>query len=142
MIGIAIVSIVLVTSAWLFVVIVAPNFPASTSSLVKSERAAYLTAMALRNFMPGHDVRIERLFAYNLKLYADRKSFEDIPYPDRSDIMEKIGRLWCDNIGYHWLARVGVFDIRSGDRLATHVCAFAKLKEAVFKPPSRSKGVN
>jgi hypothetical protein len=129
LIGIATVSIALVMVTWLFVVIIAPNFPASRSSLTKSERAAHLTALALRNFLPGHDVRIERLFAYNLKLYVDRKSFEDIPYPDRNVVTERMGRLWCDNIEHPWLGRVGVFDIRSGDRLATHVCAFGKFKE-------------
>lgn len=130
LIGIVTVFIALVMVAWLFVVIIAPNFPVPRSSLAKSERAGYLAALALRNFLPGHDVRIERLFAYNLKLYVDRKSFEDIPYPDRNYITEKISRLWCDNIGYPWLGRAGIFDIRSGDRLATHVCAFGKVKEA------------
>jgi len=85
--------------------------------------------MALRNVLPGQDVRIERLFAYNLKLYVDRQPFDDIPHPDRKPIMAKIGRLWCDNIGYHWLATVSVVDIRSGKRLFTHVCAFGKLQE-------------
>ena len=138
LIGIATVSIALVVVTWIFVVIIAPNFPASRSSLTNSERAAYLTALALRNFLPGHDVRIERLFAYNLKLYVDRKSFEDIPYPDRNHTMEKMARLWCDNIGQPWLGRVGVFDIRSGERLTTHVCAFGKLKEAFLKSSTPS----
>ena len=139
LIGIATVSIALVMVTWLFIVIIAPNFPASRSSLTNSERAASLTALALRNFLPGRDVRIERLFAYNLKLYIDRTSFEDIPYPDRKDIMEKMGRLWCDNIGQPWLGRFGVFDIRSGKRLTTHVCAFGKLKEAFSKSSTASR---
>ena len=139
LIGIATVSIALVMVTWLFVVIIAPNFPATRSSLTNSERAASLTALALRNFLPGHDVRIERLFAYNLKLYIDRKSFEDIPYPDRNDIIEKMGRLWCDNIGQPWLGRFGVFDIRSGKRLTTHVCALGKLKEAFLKLSTASR---
>lgn len=126
--GITMVAVALVMSIWLFVAIIAPKLPASKSNLVKSERAAYLSAMALRNFLPGHDVRIERRFAYNLNLYIDRKPFEDIPYPDRKLVMAKIGRLWCNNIiEYQWLARVGVFDIRSGERLSRYVCVLGKL---------------
>jgi len=121
--SIAIVFVALAMIAWLFVAKVAPKLPASKASLAESERAAYLSAMALRNFLPGHDVRIERRFAYNLNLYIDRKPFEDIPYPDRKLVMAKIGRLWCDNIiEYQWLARVGVFDVRSGERLSRYVC--------------------
>ena len=126
--GSIVVSVALVMIAWLFVAIIAPNLPATKSSLAKSERAAYLSAMALRNFLPGHDVRIERQFAYNLNLYVDRKPFEDIPYPDRKLIMAKIGRLWCDNIEYQWLAKVSVLDVRSGERLSRYVCAFGNLK--------------
>src|SRR5262245_17632543 len=65
-------------------------------------------------------------------------SFEDIPNPDRKAMMAKIGRLWCDNIGYHLLARVGVFDIGSGDRLSTHACAFGKLGNAFLPGCIRS----
>jgi hypothetical protein len=126
------VSIVLVLVTWALVVLVAPSLPASKWSLAKSEEAATLTATALRKFLPGHDVRIERLFAYNLKLYVDRKPFEDIPYPDRKAMMAKIGRSWCDNIEYRWLARVGVFDIRSGKKLSAHACVFGRLKEIIL----------
>ena len=137
LIGLVTVAIALVIITWLFVLIVAPMFPAPRSTLAQSEMAADLTALTLRNFLPGHDVRIERQFAYNLKLYVDRKSFEDIPYPDRNNIVEKIGRLWCNNIEYPWLPRVSVFDIRSGERLATHLCAFGRLKEIFSKSSSQ-----
>jgi hypothetical protein len=130
-IGIGTVFVAVLVS-WAFVLFIVPYFPASRSSLVKSEGAAYSTAMTLRNFLPGYDVRIDRRFAYNLRLYVERKPFEDIPYPDRKPMIKKIGHLWCNSIGHQWLARVSVFDIRSGERLSTHVCAFAKLKEAFF----------
>jgi|GEM_PF-3278478 len=137
LIGLATVFVALLSLSWVFGRLIAPNFPASTSSLVKSEGAVYSTAMALRNFLPGHDVRIERRFAYNLRLYVDRKPFEDIPYPDRKPMMAKIGQLWCNSIGNQWLARVSVFDIRSGERLSTHVCAFTKLKEVFLRKAKR-----
>jgi hypothetical protein len=118
------VSVVFIVVIWVFVELVAPKLKPSAESLAQSEEATQLTATALRSSLPGHDVRIERLFAFNLKLYVDRKPFEELPYPDRKAIMAKIGRSWCDNIGYHLLARVGVFDIRSGDNLLTHACVF------------------
>ena len=131
--GMGVICIAFVLVAWVLLAVIAPSLPASTASLAKSEGAANLSAMALRNFLPGHDVRIERQFAYNLKLYVDRKPFEDIPYPDRVAIMAKIGQLWCGNIGYQWLARVSVFDVRSGKKLFSHGCAIGMLKEALFK---------
>src|SRR5262245_41596106 len=124
------VFVVLLAVVWVFVALVAPKLRASAESLAQSEEATQLTATALRNALPRQDVRIERLFAYNLKLYVARKSFEEMPYADRNDLMQKIGRLWCDNIGDRWLARIGVFDIRSGERLSTHTCAFGKLGNA------------
>jgi hypothetical protein len=119
-------SIALVLAAFVFVVFIAPTLPASTSSLAKSEEAAALAATAFQNFLPGHEVRVERRFAYNLTLYVDRKSFENIPSHDRKAMMAKIKRLWCDNIGEKWLARLSVFDIVSGRRLEMYICAFGK----------------
>ena len=130
--GIGVVSFALALVALLIVFIV-PNLPASTSSLARSHDAAHMTAMALRNFLPGQDVQIERRFAYNLKLYVHRKPFENHTYSNRKAVMAKIGSLWCDNIGDQWLARVGVFDIVSGDRLSTHACGLDKLEEIFLR---------
>jgi len=124
LIAIGAVSVVLVSIVWVFVALVAPNLKASAESLAKSEEAAQLSATALRSSLPGHDVRIERLFAYNLKLYVERKPFENILDADRKALMAKIGRLWCGNIGDHWLARVSIVDIQTGERLSTHLCVF------------------
>jgi len=129
----------LLVAFWLFIIIVGPMFPASNASITKSETAASLAVAALWNSLAGHAAPLDRRFGNNLDLYVNRKVFEEIPYPDRNDAVEKIGRAWCDNIQYPWLPRVSVFDIRSGKRLATHVCAFGKLKEAFFKPSSQSK---
>lgn len=124
LIGIGAVSVVVVAVIWGFVALVSPKIRPSAESLARSEEAAQLATTALRDFLQGNDVRIERLFAYNLKLYVDRKPFENIPYADRKALMAKIGRLWCDNIGYHLLARVGVFDIHSGEKLSAQACVF------------------
>jgi hypothetical protein len=124
LIGITAVILVLIVAAWVFVKFVAPNIPETRSNLVQSEEAVRLTAVALRKFLPGQDVRIERRFGYNLKLYVDRKPFDDIPFIDRKAIVAELGRLWCGNIGDHWLARVSVVDISSGARLAIHACVF------------------
>lgn len=127
----------LLVAVWLFVLIIGPMYPASQETLAKSESATNLTTVALSNAMPNQPARVVRRFGHNLDLYVDRKAFEEIPYPDRNDAVEKIGRAWCDNIEYAWLPRVALFDVRSGKRLATHVCAFGKLKDAFFKTSPR-----
>lgn len=132
------VCVVLVIATWLFVVIIGPMFPASQASFAKSDTAANLAAVALWNALPGHAARVDRRFGDNLNLYVNRKVFEDIPYPDRNDVVEKIRRAWCDNIEYPWLPRVSIYDIRSGKRLSTYVCAVGKLKEAFSKSSSRT----
>jgi hypothetical protein len=121
---VATVLVVLTVTIWVFFQFVAPNLPESKASLAQSEEAARLTATALQKFLPGQEVHIERRFANNLKLYVDRNPFEEITNPDRKAVMSELGRLWCDNIAGHWLARVSVVDVRSGDRLANYTCAF------------------
>lgn len=123
----------LLVAAWLFIIIIGPRYPASQAGLAKSESATNLTVVVLSKAMPDHPARIDRRFGNNLDLYVNRKAFEEILYPDRNDAVEKIGRAWCDNIEHPWLPRVSLYDIRSGKRIATHVCAFGKLKEAFFK---------
>ena len=123
-------------AVWLFIMIVGPMFPASKKSLANSEKAAGLAVAALMSALPDRTALVDRRFGYNLDLYVDRKAFEDIPYPDRKAAVEKIARAWCNNIEYPWFPRVKVFDIRSGKRLSTHVCAFSKLRESFFKPSS------
>src|SRR5262245_49398772 len=88
LIGIGTIFLAFLTVIWVFLVLIAPKLPASRESLAQSEGAAQLAATALRNLLPGEEVRIERLFAYNLKLYVDEKRFEAIPYPDRKAVME------------------------------------------------------
>jgi hypothetical protein len=132
------VGVGLVIALWLFVVIIGPMLPASKASLSKSDAAANLTAVALWNALPGHTARVDRRFGDNLNLYVQRKVFEDIPYPDRDDVVQNIGRTWCENIEYPWLPRVSIFDIRTGKRLTTHVCAVSKLREVFSKSSSRS----
>jgi hypothetical protein len=129
----------LLVAVWLFIIIIGPRYPASQESLAKSESATNLITVALSNAMPDNPVRIDRRFGHNLDLYVNRKAFEEIPGPDRNDAVGEIGRAWCDILEYPWLPRVSLYDIQSGKRLATHICAFGKLNEAFFKPSSRSK---
>lgn len=117
-------------AVWLFVLLIGPLFEASQATVVKSDKAANSVAVAVWNALPGFTARIDRRLGDNLDLYVQRRAFENIPYPDRNQVVEEIGRAWCNNIDYPWVPRVSFFDIQRGKRLATHICALGKLKDA------------
>jgi hypothetical protein len=55
-------------------------------------------------------------------MYVNRRVYEDLPYPDRTQVVEVIGKVWCKNVGQILAPRVNIYDIRSGDKLAGYYC--------------------
>lgn len=64
----------------------------------------------------------------NLRFYVERKTFEDISYPDRPLILKAFSLDWCNTASPAFLPSVYMYDIKTGDKLDSYNCVFEKIK--------------
>lgn len=58
----------------------------------------------------------------NVHVYLPRPVFEEIPYPQRGDAIDYLGRVWCDGVRDGLLPTMKIRDIRTGAVLARYSC--------------------
>jgi hypothetical protein len=69
------------------------------------------------------EIRIELRWNANVRVYLKRHEFENIPYPDRDAVMERIGKAWFGkdpSMGNVVFSSVSIHDIRTGQKLASY----------------------
>jgi hypothetical protein len=93
--------------------------PASSVRLGPPEDAV---RMALTVAMPDVTPRLEFLEGSNLDIYVTRKEFEEIPFPDRSAMVERIGQAWCEKVDHTYLPVVQIRDIKTGEVFGKFSC--------------------
>ena len=66
--------------------------------------------------------RLELMKAQNLDIYLGRDEFQSVPYPDRSESVARVGRVWCKQVEHTFLPAVRFRDIATGSTLASYGC--------------------
>jgi len=95
---------------------------------VSSMAAAQLRAaddaveVALAATMPEAAPRMEFLEGSNLDIYFKRPEFEQIPFPDRAAVVEKVGKAWCDRVEYSFFPVVQFRDVKTGEVFGKYRC--------------------
>ena len=62
---------------------------------------------------------------YSVYAYLSKDSYMLVPYPDRDQAIDSIGKAWCKNksvIPWYTLPKVVLRDIRTGEVLGSHRC--------------------
>jgi len=113
---------------WLIIVAFADNFKVSEAK--RSLLTGAIQAVRTETFksFPGVEIRLEPRFGENLRLYISRSHFEGVPYPDRAEIVSRIGKAWCGNIKQkYFLPSLSFRDIRNADKLSSYNCILPQL---------------
>ena len=114
--------------AWLIIVAFADNFKVSDAKRSKITGAIQAVRAETSKGFPGAEIRLDPRFGENLRLYISRNHFENVPYPDRSEFVERIGKAWCSNIQQtYFLPGLSVRDLRNADKLASYNCFLPQL---------------
>jgi hypothetical protein len=112
----------LVLFVWVALAAFSPFFEASQSSVMEMSGAVSAVAFTTSAVLSGSELRLDPRFGSSLYMYVNRRVYEDLPYPDRTQVVEVIGKVWCKNVGQILAPRVNIYDIRSGDKLAGYYC--------------------
>ena len=113
---------------WLIIVAFADNFKVSDAKRSKLTGAIQAVRTETFKSFPGAEIRIDPRFGENLKLYISRNHFENMPYPDRSELVARIGKAWCSNIQQtYFLPSVSVRDLHNADKLGSYNCILPQL---------------
>jgi hypothetical protein len=113
---------------WLIIVAFADNFKVSDTKRSKLTGAMQAVRSETVKSFAGAEVRLEPRFAENLRLYISRDHFENVPFPDRSELVARIGKAWCSNIQRkYFLPGLSVHDIRNADKLSSYNCILPQL---------------
>ena len=112
----------LVLFVWVALAAFSPFLEASQSSVMEMSGAVSAVAFTTSAVLPGSELRLDPRFGSSLYMYVNRRVYEDLPYPDRIQVVEVIGKVWCKNVGQILAPRVNIYDIRSGDKLAGYYC--------------------
>jgi hypothetical protein len=91
--------------------------PLDPELAVRVELAAHL---------PAVEPRLQLLQGNNLDIYVPRSAFEDVPFPDRADVVLSIGKAWCDAVEHVFLPAVRIRDVRRGHVLANFSCTLGR----------------
>jgi hypothetical protein len=107
--------------------VTAPPPPTSSSTTTNPNAARETPEEAVRLVLaatlpPDAEPRLEFLEGANLNIYVTRQQFETIPFPDREDAVELIGKAWCKNVEHTYLPVVCLRDIRTGEEFASYSC--------------------
>jgi hypothetical protein len=78
--------------------------------------------IALVKVLPEAAPRLEFLQGGNLEIYLTRHEFEVVPYPDRADVVQRIGEAWCKKVEHTYLPVVRLRDIRTGEEFGSFSC--------------------
>jgi len=92
-----------------------------------SENVQVMQWITLSHLPVGHmdgQVRIEPKSGGVIEVYVERRDFEAIPYPDRREFIEAVGKFWCDSKprAKELWPTLSFFDIRSGERFGKYAC--------------------
>lgn len=100
---------------WLFVVLFGNYFKEGPNELVAPSRTLLL--QCLEEFK-SH-VRIEPRWGGNVRVYVRKDIFENLDFPDREDLLKKLGMTWFNTVNCSYLPVLSVHDIRTGKKLAS-----------------------
>lgn len=75
------------------------------------------------------DMRLEKREGANVRLYIDRSTFENVPFPDRQIVVEALGEQWCSSVSGTFLPALTIHDIRDGRQLARYGCTWYNVRE-------------
>jgi hypothetical protein len=90
----------------------------ATARQTPEEAVRLALAEALSDAVP----RLEFLQGGNLDIYLTRHEFEVVPYPDHSDVVQRIGEAWCKKVEHTYLPVVRLRDIRTGEEFGSFSC--------------------
>jgi|SRR2546428_1224555 len=88
------------------------------------------------NLFVTDEIRSERRFGNNLRLYIDKASFEKLYYPDRQRAIKDVAVFWCDHIDKTYVPSLYFVDIHTGERLTSNSCLWRMLQHS--KKPTRA----
>lgn len=118
----------LVAICWFVLVLLSPYFHVASKNIPRLFNARMSVTAACTSAFPGAEVRIEPRFGNNVRLYLSKDDFEHILYPDRDSVVDRIGQAWCENIGQFLLPKVYIYDIRTGEYLASYDCIVERIR--------------
>lgn len=100
-----------------------PGLPSTTENTPKAAVRAVLGTL-----LPLAEPRLEFLQGANLNIYIHTNEFQTIPFPDREQAMEAIGKSWCDRVEGTFLPVVKIRDVKTGKVLASYSCTSGNAK--------------
>lgn len=78
-------------------------------------------------FPSASNIQIEVRYGNNVRVYMGEQEFEDVPYPDRDTVVERLAWKWFNHISGAYLPVFSIHDIRTGKTLASYSWSFGKL---------------
>jgi hypothetical protein len=76
----------------------------------------------IAQILPDSFPRLEVMEGSNLDVYLTRKEFEDVAFPDRPSVLERVGKAWCKEVNHSYLPKLRIRDIRTGQEFGSFSC--------------------
>ena len=127
---------------WFGAVLFGQHFEAKSISPQAAKPTNQTIAELASNLFVTDEVRLERRFGNNLRLYVSKDSFEKIYYPDRQRAIKDFAVFWCDHVDKTYVPSVYLVDIHTGKRLTSYSCLWRiqhhsnKPTPSTTRPPS------
>ena len=116
--GVVLLSLSVFVLFWIGGVLFGQHFEAKSTDGHTSQTIANHAS----NLFVTNEIRLERRFGNNLRIYVNKTSFEEIYYPDRQLVVEDFGVYWCDSVDKTYLPSVYFIDIHTGAKLTSYSC--------------------
>ena len=105
---------------WCYSYLYAPTHKAESGTVPDDRQNQVLIALAVA--LPQAVPRLELLQGDNLNIYITRREFQSVPFPDRSDVLRKVGTKWCSLVDHIFLPAIEFRDISTGTSLGSYGC--------------------
>jgi hypothetical protein len=102
--------------------------PGAAGGRVADQRQEALGAVLIQVVLsiPDASPRLERLQGGNLDIYLTTREFQEVPYPDRSEFIGRVGKVWCAGLDRTFFPTVQFRDIKTGQVLGSYSCLLGK----------------
>lgn len=110
--------------AWILAVLILPHVSTTNQEALNHNEAMYQIDGEMDRHLSGAETILVPRFDSSLDIFVNRRSFENVPYPDRSELAAAISDIWCNQISTFLLPAVQFRDVQSGSTLLTQNCIF------------------
>lgn len=79
-----------------------------------------LQEISYEEFPDAEEILIEPRYGDNVRIYLDKQAYENVPFPLRDDVIQRISKVWFNRCYCWFLPVLSIRDIKTGDELDSY----------------------